>query len=213
MIGDGNVPQARVYARRIVLRQPLNLLSIVAMSPFSTVPESRLLPAARIGEATDRDLEAWGLMPLLDYWNQARGNAFAPRWADFRIIDLPRDVRGGLVVVDHDPARNDFYIRFWGVDLRDVFGIDITGAWLSEMEHLGVMTQFLEHGVEILRTKAPQKVIHQAQKATGETETYPVLRLPISDDGVRVTKIITCRNAQRLGRRRFETGVPGPAVG
>jgi len=172
------------------------------MSPLSRPPKTRIVPAAQVGEASDRDLEAWGLMPLLDYWNKVRGEAFAPRWADFNIMELPPQVRGGLVVVDYDPARNDFRVRFWGVDLWDIFGIDITGAWLSEVEHFGVMTQFLKYGTEILNTKAVQKVMHRAMKATGAAGVYPVLRLPISDDGINVTKIITARNAKMLGRRR-----------
>jgi len=180
------------------------------MSPYSRPPETRLLPAEQVGEASDRDLEEWGLIPLFDYWEKVRGDALAPRWADFDLMALPRDVRGGLVVVDYDPARQDFRVRFWGVDLWDIFGIDITGAWLTEIEHFGVMTQFLKHGVSILQTAAPQRVMHRAQKATGEIGFYPVLRLPISDDGVNVTKIITARNAKRLGRRRRMFGGDQP---
>jgi len=160
------------------------------------------VPAEQVGEASHRDLEAWGLTPLLDYWNKVRGEAFAPRWVDFNIMELPPPVRGGLVVVDYDREKNDFRVRFWGVDLWDVFGIDITGAWLSEAEHFGVMTQFLKHGTEMLNTKEVQSVMHRAMKATGVAGLYPVLRLPISDDGIDVTKIITARNARMLGRRR-----------
>ena len=142
-----------------------------------------------------------------------RGDAFAPRWADFNIMDLPPQVRGGLVVVDYDPVKNDFHVRFWGVDLWDIFGIDITGAWLSDAEHFGVMTQFLKYGAEIVKTKAMQKVLLKGVKATGEPGFYPVLRLPISDDGVNVTKIVTGRNAKRLGRRREASGGEWPPPG
>lgn len=144
-------------------------------------------------------------MPLLDYWNALRGEAFAPRWRDFNIVELPPQVRGGLVVLDYDPAKNDFRVRFWGVDLWDIFGIDITGAWLSDVEHSGVMTQFLKFGADIINTKAPQKIINRAKNATGETVLYPVLRLPLSDDGVRVDKVVTVRNAKKLGRRHKDS--------
>ncbi len=160
------------------------------------------MPAEQVGEASDRDLEEWGLLPLLDYWKKTRGESFAPRWADFNIIDLPRVVRGGMVVLDHDPAKNDYRVRFWGVDLWDIYGIDLTGAWVSEVEHFGVMTNFLKYGTELIKTKAVQKVVLKAVEAAGGSGFYPVLRLPISDDGVNVTKIITARNAKRLGRRR-----------
>lgn len=164
------------------------------------------MPAEQVGEASDRDLEEWGLTPLLDYWKKARGDAFAPRWADFDLMALPRDVRGGLVVVDYDPALEDFRVRFWGVDLWDIFGIDITGAWVKDAEHFGVMTNFLKYGSEMIKTKTMQKVLLKGVKATGESGFYPVLRLPISDDGKNVTKIVTLRNAKRLGRRREASG-------
>jgi hypothetical protein len=180
------------------------------MSPSSRTPVKRIVPAEQVGEASDRDLEDWGLTPLLDYWKNARGDAFAPRWADFNLMELPRDVRGGLVVVDHDPVRDDFRVRFWGVDLWDIFGIDVTGAWLSEVEHFGVLTQFLKYGTEMLKTKAIQKVLLKGVKSTGEFGFYPVLRLPISDDGINVTKIVTVRNAKRLGRRREVSGGDWP---
>jgi hypothetical protein len=188
------------------LRSPAHDIVFIAMSSFSLSAETQLLPAEYVGEASDRDLAEWGLTPLLEYWNKARGQAFAPRWTDFNIIELPPQVRGGLVVVDYDPTRGDFHVRFWGVDLWDIFGIDITGAWLSEIEHFGVMTLFHKQGLSILTTKAPQKLIHRARKTTGTTEIYPVLRLPISDDGINVTKIITARNAKRLGRRHSKIG-------
>ncbi|MBI2977558.1 MAG: hypothetical protein HYY38_01710 [Rhodospirillales bacterium] len=152
------------------------------MAASAKPPDSPIVAVKQISEASDDDLKAWDIDPLLDYWNKVRGDAFAPRWEDFHIIDLPADVRGGLVVVDHDPGRNDFRVRFWGVDLWDMFGVDLTGAWLSDIKHMGVL--------------------HHAETATGETKIYPVIRLPISDDGTTVTKIITVRNAKRLGWRR-----------
>lgn len=68
--------------------------------------------------------------------------------------------------------------------------------------HMNVMKQFLEHGTKILETKEVQKVLHRAETATGEIKIYPVIRLPLSDDGTTGTKIITLRNAQRIGWRR-----------
>jgi len=183
------------------------------MAVSARSPDSPIVPVKQIGEASDDDLKAWDLDPLLDYWNKVRGDAFAPRWEDFHIIDLPADVRGGLVVVDHDPGRNDFRVRFWGIDLWDIFGADLTDAWLSDTKHMGVMKQFLKHGIKILETKEVQKVLYRAETATGETKIYPVLRLPISDDGVNVTKIITVRNARRFGRRREAPGGGWPPTG
>jgi hypothetical protein len=174
---------------------------IVTMASSAKPPQAHILPAAQIGEASDDDLRAWDLVPMLDYWNKVRGNAFAPRWQDFHIIDLPAHIRGGMVALDYDPARNDFRVRFWGVDLWDMFGADLTGKWISTVKGAGMMTRFLEHGVKILETKQVQKVLHRGGTSTGEVEIYPVLRLPISDDGANVTKIITVRNAKRLGRR------------
>ena len=171
------------------------------MSASPKPPRGHITPAAQIGEASDDDLRAWDLMPMLDYWNRIRGDAFAPRWEDFNIIDLPAHIRGGMVVLDYDRAKNDFRVRFWGVDLWDMFGTDLTGKWISAVKDTGMMTRFRKHGVKMLETKQVQKVLHRGETSTGETETYPVLRLPISDDGVNVTKIITVRNAKQLGRR------------
>lgn len=171
------------------------------MAASRRAPDLPIVPTDQIGGASDDDLNAWGLEPLLDYWNKVRGDAFAPRWEDFHIIDLPAEVRGGLVVVDHDPGRNDFRVRFWGVDLWDIFGVDLTGAWLSDINHTSVMKQFLAHGIKILETKEIQKVLLRAETATGEFKIYPVIRLPISDDGTTVTKIITLKNARQIGGR------------
>jgi hypothetical protein len=172
------------------------------MPPTSKQPRFRFLPSDQIGDASDEDLKVWGLDPILDYWNKLRGDRFAPRWEDFDLMDLPAHVRGGMVVVDYDRAKNDFRVRFWGVDLWDVFGIDLTGKWLSQVRHTEIMARFLKYGIKIIDTKQVQKTLHWAETTTGERETYPVLRLPLSDDGVNVTNIITLRNAKLLGRRR-----------
>lgn len=131
------------------------------------------------------------MVGLLAFWSARRGDAFAPRWEDFKLYELPAAVVPLIVVVDLDPARDRISYRFWGTGRTQLYGRDNTGRDVRES----------------LPDQAGQTVAEQyaiAVKARGPVlfrNVYPLkpaarsvcltLRLPLSSDGETVDKMVS----------------------
>jgi hypothetical protein len=135
-----------------------------------------------------------GLTDALEIWRQWSGAHTVPRWKDVDLLDLPNALRGGAMVADYLADEDDFQVRFWGVKLVDAFQIELTGKRLSDVFDRGVMSSFRETAHVILRDGKPQFLLHAITSAEGVRRHFPVVRLPISDDGRIASKIMTIEN-------------------
>lgn len=165
--------------------------------------------ATRVGEAPDELLAEHQLDQALEIWNAARGDAFAPRWSAVDLLSFPAHLRAGTMVADVMDGGRDYFIRYWGMELVDSFGIELTGKLLSEADHKGVMDSFIESAKDIVSTRLPQRPIHRIRLENGLARDIPDLRLPLSEDGETVTAIMTVEN---IGKS-FSSYVEPPGSG
>lgn len=147
-----------------------------------------------IGEPDQALLEAHGLLEMLRIWKGWAGTAFAPTWKNIDLFGMPEELRRGTMVVDYLPETQDFTVRFWGTELVDAFGIELTGKLLSAKQDRGIMSSFRDSAMTVVENRAPQALLHKIRSTMGIERLYPVVRLPISDDGETVTKIMTVEN-------------------
>lgn len=135
-----------------------------------------------------------GLTDAVEIWRQWSGAHAVPRWKDVDLLDLPSALRGGTMVVDYLVDEDDFQVRFWGVRLVDAFQIELTGKRLSDVFDRGVMSSFRETAHAVLSDGKPHFLLHAITSAEGVRRHFPVVRLPISDDGRTASKIMTIEN-------------------
>ncbi|MEX0693860.1 MAG: PAS domain-containing protein [Rhodospirillales bacterium] len=139
-------------------------------------------------------LSSHGLTDAVEIWRMWAGAHAVPIWKDVDLMDLPNALRGGTMVADYLADEDDFRVRFWGVKLVDAFQIELTGKRLSDVFDRGVMTSFRETARSVLSDGKPQFLLHAITSAEGVRRQFPVVRLPISDDGQTVSKIMTIEN-------------------
>ncbi len=128
------------------------------------------------------------------YWREKSGARFAPRWTDIDLSEFLPVLLQGVMVADIVPEQSDFRIRYWGTGLVSAFGIEPTGERLSQFDHNGVMDSFIATAPDIIKTRAPQYLMHEINSPSGAPYVYPDVRLPLSEDGETVTSIMTVEN-------------------
>ena len=75
-----------------------------------------------------------GVQACLSYWTEKKGDAFAPKWSEFRLYELPARVLPYLLVLDVAPGPPPtFTYRYWGTGHTQYHRRDYTGKTLEDM--------------------------------------------------------------------------------
>ena len=134
---------------------------------------------------------------VFEYWDGLRGGRFAPTWREFELNDLPPDCIRYTHVVDVHEDPFDITFRFWGTGLTQVLYFDRTGQSLLST-NMGYLVearrqQVLKDYRTVIDNKEPFPFLWDASSSRKHRlrMIVPSLRLPISDDGKRVTHIVT----------------------
>lgn len=135
-----------------------------------------------------------GITDVITLWEGWADGRFAPYWREVDLMAIPRDLRAGTMVADYLGDMNDYRVRFWGMGLVDAFSLELTGKLLSEAADRGVMVSFRETAIQVITEKKPQILSHAITSVNGLRRLFPVVRLPITDDGETVSKVMTVEN-------------------
>lgn len=138
-----------------------------------------------------------GCREMFDHWNRVRGERFAPSWQSFDLISLPANLIRYTHVVDISDDPFDVTFRFWGTGLSDVLYFDRTGQSLlsTNMGYLDERRreQVLADYRTVIATREPMPFLWDASATREHARRLivPSIRLPLSQDGERVTNIVT----------------------
>jgi len=139
--------------------------------------------------------EALLLNACYEAWNGWRGNRVMPCWRDVDLLDIPPRALPWLVVADVLPASDDgadrYIYRYWGSQLAHVHGKDMTGKTHEALSFYDFSDWTARVYGTIRERRAP--VAFRGQFVTRNEVVYNdvTLRLPISDDGETVSKILS----------------------
>jgi hypothetical protein len=158
-----------------------------------------------VGAPNDATVRAYGLDSAFELWRTAKGSRPAPTWRDIDLLTFPAALRRGSMAADYDPARQDFFIRYWGEDLVRAFGVELSQKWLSESEHNGMMDSFAATAHLVAEDQQPQWLMHEITSPRGVRRTYPVLRLPLAADDSTPAGVMTIENID-MSLRDFGNG-------
>jgi len=130
---------------------------------------------------------------FLAYWRRKAGDAAAPRWQDFDVLDVPILMPHAIVLdVIADPL--DFRHRLVGTLQRDMSTRDYTGMMMSEIDGRGPGSRTWSILDEVRTSRAP--AYHSITYVGPETgfRKLTALFLPwLGDDGETNTIIIVSR--------------------
>ncbi len=120
------------------------------------------------------------------YWDEMRGERWAPAWPDISLMDFSPTVIPMISVTDITPEPLSSVYRFWGTKLTEIHGGDYSGRPpnLVPPKQLGLANT---GGCgRLVNDKAPHLEIKEFRNQRGLLGNALVLRLPLSDDGENV---------------------------
>ena len=89
------------------------------------------------------------LKSVADYWSALKGERELPLWRDLDMTHLPSDLLPTTMVIDiRDPISESVY-RYWGSELSEIHGRDMTGGRGSDSVIDAVGTE--AHGSPVAR--------------------------------------------------------------
>lgn len=129
---------------------------------------------------------------MLHYWQDLSRGRMAPSWSEFDLTQVEPRVLPWTAVVDISPDMKDIRYRFWGTQLTLVRGEDFTNRSVLDIPPMELGQFIHDSYVATAKSKMPGLDVEQYVAQSGRTGSKTVLRLPLSDDGETVNKVVAC---------------------
>jgi len=137
------------------------------------------------------DLEG-GFRQIFEYWLSLKGDGPGPGWREFNLMKLPTRLIPFTIVTDIvDTEQGVMTYRFVGTDFRRVHGIELTGKSPLDVPPADLGRRLYDDLLEIIRQQKPAFSQHHLAEIKALEVLQRVVRLPLSDDGRRVTHIVS----------------------
>jgi len=144
------------------------------------------------------DLLPMAFKEVFNYWRAQSGSNFAPGWANFHLDQLPYPLLPWAVVVDVETEPIDYYYRYWGSSRANLIGTEMTGKRTSEIPNEYMRVQNIQEYSTVCQKRTALLCQTPVVKKNGLHVIFQSIRLPLSDDGVSVTKIFSAMNYSEI---------------
>lgn len=135
------------------------------------------------------------------YWNECRGDRWAPTWSAFHLEKLDARLLPWSVVVD--VLADDFRYRFWGSERARLIGAELSNRLASQIPDGPMRNSNLNEYRDLVGARAPMVFNTLITLSGGAIVRFHSLRLPISDDGEQVTKIYSALDYEQFNDFHF----------
>mgnify|MGYP001158455724 CR=1 FL=1 len=147
------------------------------------------------------DLDSPALTRVYNYWDEIRDGLVGPPRQSFRLEKMPAEIIPAMAVVDFLGPPIDYYYRFFGSRMVDIAGQDLTGKRYFADRITGYGFVNAEIFPRMIERRAPICTRTRWVSVKGFEITTTTIRLPLSEDGERITGGVTAN--------RFETRAGG----
>ena len=124
------------------------------------------------------------------YWAGRSGATGMPNWADIRLVEFPATVLPWLVVMDVVADERKFVFRYWGTERTNLQGVDMTGKSVRELKIPGLADAMLHQNERAVAARGAILYLNRFTTPSGRAVKYEALRLPVTDGGERVGKVL-----------------------
>jgi len=160
------------------------------------------------------------IRPAFEYWRAQSGDAWAPSSTAFQLDSLPPPLIPWCVVVNvvTEPAAGatgavDFVYRFWGTERTRLFGRDLTGRSISELQPVEMRDANYAEYDEVRNTRQAIVCRKPARLSNMRAVQFESLRLPITRNGETVDRIFAATCYQHLTEDHYRLfGTEAPAI-
>jgi hypothetical protein len=126
---------------------------------------------------------------LIAYWQGKHRDGKLPARRDIEPADL-KPILAQMLLIDVLREPLDFRYRLAGTLSYDIFGYDLTGKRVRDIEPAEWAEAVWQSMETIVRTRQPQFVRLDFETQEGNRRSYRVVRLPLADDGETVDCIV-----------------------
>ncbi len=130
-----------------------------------------------------------GQRELFDYWREIAGTRDVPARADFDPVKVPH-LLPDLGIIDLRGGFDDGRFRLAGTRLRDVYGREVTGLRMSEVFAGDLAAPWHRIHTRIAAEAVSAQGVVPGPASGRDHIVLFWLRLPLSDDGIRVDRIL-----------------------
>lgn len=144
----------------------------------------------------------------LNSWETARGDRFASSLKEFDYFSLPTDLIPGMMIVDllepgHFMPEKTKY-RFYGTKLVSVMNQELTGKSVFDYRPVEAREVLMPQYDAVMEQRGPVLYLNIVPRSGGILGAFTLLRLPLSNDGERISNIVTFTCIEREPRRVAE---------
>ncbi len=131
----------------------------------------------------------------LTYWRGQQGEAFAPRWTDFHLHELPSRTLPYILVLDVVGEPPEYVYRYWGSGHTQYHQRDYTGKKLTDMADAWSADLLTRQYNAVRDARRPVVFLNSYE---GVENPLKSLRMPLSEDGAKVTHLVSFVGRQNV---------------
>jgi hypothetical protein len=126
---------------------------------------------------------------LFDYWRACAKGTSMPSRANINPASIPA-LLPGISILDAGKQPDEIIYRLAGTRLRDIFGREVTGKSVFDLEFGEKRNYWLAVYRRVIEERVPMQGAIKGPVADRDHVVLFWMRLPLSDDGVAVNKIL-----------------------
>ncbi len=126
---------------------------------------------------------------LFDYWRACAKGTSMPSRANISPASIPA-LLPGISILDAGSRPDEIIYRLAGTRLRDIFGREVTGKSVFDLEFGEKRNYWLAVYRRVIDEKVPMQGAIKGPVADRDHVVLFWMRLPLSDDGAAVNKIL-----------------------
>jgi hypothetical protein len=143
---------------------------------------------------TDDEARHPDLLRLLDYWRGKRGARAFPARADMDPLDLGFMLERIALTEVHETVGHDgprrYRLRLVGSWWGQLVGLELTGTWVQDWPQANLRKLTIDTYESVVAARAPL-CARRDSWVDDKKLSYEILLLPLSDDGARISMIMT----------------------
>jgi hypothetical protein len=132
------------------------------------------------------------------YWQAKRGDRLMPSRADIDPAELPPEILPGICLIAVVSDARRYVYRLVGILDVEVRGKDPTGDSVLEAYFGPSRAEAVAHYDQVVSTRAPMLDQVPIRAPNGRFVTEEAIFLPLSDDGIRVDKILVYAHSRLI---------------
>lgn len=153
-----------------------------------------------LSEIPEADIAGESIEAVISYWRSIKGELVAPSRRAFKVDELPAKIIPSVAVIEFVDEPMDFLYRFFGTHLVHVAGMELTGKkyYADNIVGFGAINETLVP--ELISRRAPMFHHFKWRSTRGVSYESKAVRLPLSDDGEKITGMVTANTVSPFAR-------------